>query len=161
MTAERRMITRTDFVFLPSTSFEKAEEFYSGVLGLPCSARYRNDVGGEFETGSLTIQVIDSAKIGREFEPSRGAIALHVEDVAAARAELEARGVEFKGETIDSGVCHQAIFEDQDGHAIEREHSEWRRVVSRPLPCRPARQQERNGGEGSRAPHRNDDVREW
>ena len=122
MTAERRMITRTDFVFLPSTSFEKAEEFYSGVLGLPCSARYRNDVGGEFETGSLTIQVIDSAKIGREFEPSRGAIALHVDDVAAARADLEARGAGFKGETIDSGVCHQAIFEDQDGNALILHH---------------------------------------
>ena len=122
MTAERRMIARTDFVFLPSTSFEKAEEFYSGVLGLPCSARYRNDVGGEFETGSLTIQVIDSAKIGREFEPSRGAIALHVDDVAAARADLEARGVGFKGETIDSGVCHQAIFEDQDGNALILHH---------------------------------------
>lgn len=122
MTAEQPLITRTDFVFLPITSFKKAEEFYGGVLGLTCSARYQNDFGGEFETGSLTIQVIDSAKIGREFTPSGGAIALHVEDVAAARADLEARGVKFKGETIDSGVCHQAIFEDQDGNALILHH---------------------------------------
>ena len=92
------------------------------MLGLPCSARYRNDFGGEFETGSLTIQVVDAAKIGREFEPSKGAIALHVEDVEAARAELESRGVEFSGETVDSGVCHQAYFHDPDGNALILHH---------------------------------------
>ncbi len=45
MTAES-LITRTDFVFLPITNFKKAEEFYGGVLGLTCSARYQNDFGG-------------------------------------------------------------------------------------------------------------------
>jgi catechol 2,3-dioxygenase-like lactoylglutathione lyase family enzyme len=122
LTAEQPLITRTDFVFLPITSFEKAEKFYGGVLGLTCSARYANDFGGEFETGSLTIQVVDAAKIGREFEPSKGAIALHVDDVAAGRAALEARGVKFIGETLDSGVCHQAIFEDQDGNHLILHH---------------------------------------
>jgi len=116
------LITRTDFVFLPITSFEKAEDFYSGVLGLECSKRYRDGIGGEFETGSLTIQVVDMAKIGREFAPSRGAIALHVEDVEAARAELQSRGVEFKGETLDSGVCYQAFFQDQDGNGLILHH---------------------------------------
>jgi catechol 2,3-dioxygenase-like lactoylglutathione lyase family enzyme len=122
MSAEKPLITRTDFVFLPVTSFKKAEEFYSDVLGLTCSARYKNDIGGEFETGSLTIQVVDSAKIGREFEPTKGAIALHVDNVAAARAELEARGVTFRGEIMDTGVCHQAFFEDQDGNTLILHH---------------------------------------
>jgi len=122
LTTEQPLITKTDFVFLPITSFEKAEAFYSGVLGLPCSSRYGNDFGGEFETGSLTIQVIDAAKIGREFQPSRGAIALHVDDVAAARTKLETQGVKFVGDTIDSGVCHQAIFEDQDGNHLILHH---------------------------------------
>jgi catechol 2,3-dioxygenase-like lactoylglutathione lyase family enzyme len=116
------LITRTDFVFLPITSFEKADEFYGGTLGLPCSKRYDNDLGGEFETGSLTIQLVDVAKIGREFEPSKGAIALHVDDVEAARSELESRGVAFNGETMDSGVCYQAFFEDQDGNALILHH---------------------------------------
>jgi catechol 2,3-dioxygenase-like lactoylglutathione lyase family enzyme len=115
-------VTRTDFVFLPITSFEKAEEFYSGILGLPCSKRYRNGIGGEFETGNVTIQVVDMAKVGREFAPSRGAIALHVDDVEAARSELEGRGVEFEGETMDSGVCYQALFEDQDGNTLILHH---------------------------------------
>jgi catechol 2,3-dioxygenase-like lactoylglutathione lyase family enzyme len=122
MNGRQSLVTRTDFVFLPITSFDKAEEFYGGVLGLPCSKRYDNSLGGEFETGSLTIQVVDVAQIGREFEPSKGAIALHVEDVEAARSELESRGVKFHGETMDSGVCYQAFFEDQDGNALILHH---------------------------------------
>jgi catechol 2,3-dioxygenase-like lactoylglutathione lyase family enzyme len=115
-------ITKTDFVFLPITSFEKAEQFYSGVLGLECSKRYSDGIGGEFETGSLTIQVIDMAKIGREFAPSRSGIALHVDDVAEARTELEGQGIEFEGETMDSGVCHMAFFRDQDGNGLILHH---------------------------------------
>jgi catechol 2,3-dioxygenase-like lactoylglutathione lyase family enzyme len=122
MSDQQSLVTRTDFVFLPITSFEKAEAFYSGVLGLECSKRYDNSLGGEFETGSLTIQVVDVAKIGREFEPSTGAIALHVEDVESARSELQGRGVGFQGETMDSGVCYQAYFEDQDGNALILHH---------------------------------------
>jgi catechol 2,3-dioxygenase-like lactoylglutathione lyase family enzyme len=116
------LITRTDFVFLPITSFAQAEDFYGGTLGLACSKRYDNELGGEFETGSLTIQLVDVAKIGREFTPSTGAIALHVDDVEAARSELESRGVRFNGETMDSGVCYQAYFEDPDGNALILHH---------------------------------------
>jgi catechol 2,3-dioxygenase-like lactoylglutathione lyase family enzyme len=118
MNTQESLIARTDFVFLPITSFERAEQFYGGVLGLECSKRYDEALGGEFETGSLTIQLVDVGKIGRNFEPSTGAIALHVEDEEAARTSLEARGVTFHGETMDSGVCHQAFFEDQDGNAL-------------------------------------------
>jgi catechol 2,3-dioxygenase-like lactoylglutathione lyase family enzyme len=115
-------ITGTDFVFLPITSFEKAEKFYGGVLGLECSKRYGKGIGGEFETGNLTIQVVDVAKIGRPLEPSTGAIALHVDDVEAARSELEQRSVQFKEDTMDSGVCHMAFFQDPDGNALILHH---------------------------------------
>jgi catechol 2,3-dioxygenase-like lactoylglutathione lyase family enzyme len=115
-------ITKTDFVFLPITRWQKAEDFYSGVLGLECSKRYDNDLGGEFETGSLTIQVVDMGKLGREVRPSTGAIALHVDDVEEARSELESKGVEFQGETMDSGVCYQAYFADPDGNALILHH---------------------------------------
>jgi catechol 2,3-dioxygenase-like lactoylglutathione lyase family enzyme len=122
MSQTASLITRTDFVFLPIRSFEKAEDFYGRTLGLECSKRYDNDLGGEFETGSLTIQLVDVSKIGRDFEPSTGAIALHVDDVEAARSELESQGVEFSGETMDSGVCYQAFFQDQDGNALILHH---------------------------------------
>jgi catechol 2,3-dioxygenase-like lactoylglutathione lyase family enzyme len=116
------LVSRTDFVFLPVTSFERAESFYSGVLGLECSKRYNGELGGEFETGNVTIQVVDMAKIGREFAPSKGGIALRVDDVAAARAELESQGVEFEGDILDSGVCHQAFLRDPDGNMLILHH---------------------------------------
>ena len=111
-------VSGTDFVFLPISDFDRSQAFYSGVLGLQCSKRYRNGIGGEFETGNLTIQVVDTGKIGLDVPPSSGAIALHVDDVEEARAELESKGVEFSAETLDSGVCFQAYFRDPDGNAL-------------------------------------------
>jgi len=123
MNAPAALVTGVDFVFLPCTNFETAEAFYGGTLGLPCTARYGRVPGGEFETGTLTLQVIEAAAIGREFHANRGgAIALHVDDVPSARIELESRGVSFNGETIDSGVCHMAVFEDPDGNALMLHH---------------------------------------
>ena len=115
-------VTGTDFVFLPISDFDRSEAFYRGVLGLECSKRYRNAIGGEFETGNLTIQVVDTAKIGLDIAPSTGAIALHVDDVEEARAELATKGVEFDAETLDSGVCFQAYFKDPDGNALILHH---------------------------------------
>jgi len=122
MSATTSLVTGVDFVFVPTTDFAAAEEFYGAALGLPCSARYGKVPGGEFETGNLTLQVIESEAIGRQFEPSRSPIALHVDDVEGARAELEARGVAFRGETMDTGVCHMAVFEDPDGNALLLHH---------------------------------------
>lgn len=107
-----------DFVTVFVDDYPAAAEFYSGVLGLERSAEYGKTPGGEFETGSLTLQVMDAAAIGREFEASGSPIALHVDDVEAARAELEEKGVEFFAETIDSGVCHMALFPDPAGNVL-------------------------------------------
>jgi catechol 2,3-dioxygenase-like lactoylglutathione lyase family enzyme len=116
------LITKTDFVFLPITNWQRAAAFYGDVLGLECSKRYSNDLGGEFETGSLSIQLVDMTKLDREVPPSTGAIALHVDDVEEARSELGSKGVEFQGETLDSGVCFQAYFKDPDGNALILHH---------------------------------------
>jgi predicted enzyme related to lactoylglutathione lyase len=61
---------------------------------------------------------MEAAAIGIEFQPSKHPIALHVDDVGAARNELEEQGISFMGETIDSGVCHMALFEDPDGNTL-------------------------------------------
>jgi predicted enzyme related to lactoylglutathione lyase len=118
MSTQTSLVTGVDFVHVPTKDFAAAVEFYGAVLGLPCSARYGKMPGAEFETGNLTLQVMDSAAIGREFEPNKQPIALHVDDVEAARAELESRGTSFIGDTIDSGVCHMAPFEDPDGNVL-------------------------------------------
>jgi catechol 2,3-dioxygenase-like lactoylglutathione lyase family enzyme len=111
-------VTGVDFVTVFVKDYPAALKFYGELLGLEHSVDYERIPAGEFETGSLTLQIMDAAAIGREFEPSGHPIALHVDDVAAARAGLESKCVEFMGETIDSGVCHMAFFQDPDGNAL-------------------------------------------
>jgi predicted enzyme related to lactoylglutathione lyase len=73
----------------------------------------------EFWVGDTCFAIWEPARQGMEFSPTKvGHPAFHVADVAAARAELEAKGVEFLGETFDTGVCHMAIFEDPDGNSL-------------------------------------------
>jgi catechol 2,3-dioxygenase-like lactoylglutathione lyase family enzyme len=122
MSTKTSLVTGVDFVTVPTKDYESAAEFYGTVLGLPFGKRWGQMPAGEFETGNLTIAVMQSDAFGIEFRPHTHPIALQVDDVAAARAELESRGVSFKGETIDSGVCHQAFFEDPDGNALELHH---------------------------------------
>src|SRR5919202_5385177 len=116
------MITGTDFITVATRDYDAAAKFYGEVLGLPFSKRWGQMPAGEFETGTLTIAVMQSDAFDVEFQPNNHPIALRVDDVAAARAELEARGVEFKGEIIDSGVCHQTFFEDPDGNVLGLHH---------------------------------------
>ncbi len=111
-------VTGVDFVTVFVKDYPAALKFYGETLGLEHSVDYEKIPAGEFETGSLTLQVMDAAAIGQEFKPSGHPIALHVGDVAAARTELESKGVEFLAETIDSGVCHMAFFADPDGNAL-------------------------------------------
>jgi catechol 2,3-dioxygenase-like lactoylglutathione lyase family enzyme len=120
--SETTLVTGTDFVTVPTQDFDRAVEFYGSVLGLPESARYGRMPGAEFETGTLTLAVLQVDAFGQEFRQSGSWIALRVDDVAAARAELEARGVEFHGDIVDSGVCHQAYFSDPDGNPLILHH---------------------------------------
>ena len=111
-------VTGVDFVTVFVKDYPAALKFYGETLGLEHSVDYEKIPAGEFETGSLTLQVMDAAAVGQEFKPNGHPIALHVDDVAAARAELESKGVEFFAETIDSGVCHMALFPDPDGNTL-------------------------------------------
>jgi catechol 2,3-dioxygenase-like lactoylglutathione lyase family enzyme len=111
-------ISGVDFIAVPTQNFEKADEFYGDVLGLERSKQWGSMPAREYETGSLTIAVMQSDAFGIEFSPHSHPIALHVDDVHAAREELEGKGVEFGAETIDSGVCHMAFFADPDGNNL-------------------------------------------
>jgi predicted enzyme related to lactoylglutathione lyase len=115
-------VTGVDFILVSTTEFDRAVAFYGTTLGLPLSARYGQMPGAEFETGSLTIAVIESKEFGIEPQSNNHPIALQVDDVEAARAELEARGVSFGADTLDTGVCHMANFQDPDGNALMLHH---------------------------------------
>jgi catechol 2,3-dioxygenase-like lactoylglutathione lyase family enzyme len=122
MTEATPLLTGVDFITLPTKNYDRAAEFYGNVLGLPFSKRWGNFPAGEFETGNLTIAVMQSDAFGIEFRPNSTPVALHVDDFEAAKAELASRGIEFKGDTLDSGVCYQAFFEDPDGNTLAIHH---------------------------------------
>jgi predicted enzyme related to lactoylglutathione lyase len=92
MTTDTSIVTGVDFVVVATQDFDAAVEFYGTVLGPDL--------------------------LPGEFVPNRGPIALRVDDSAAARAELESRGVTFLADTLDSGVCHMDFFRDPDGNAL-------------------------------------------
>jgi predicted enzyme related to lactoylglutathione lyase len=126
MSTATTIVTGMDFVSVPTKDLDAARAYYGDVLGLPCSSVWQRPgtpaLGAEFETGRMTIAVIAPDMLGIPFGANCVPIALHVEDVAAARTELESRGVEFLGDIIDSGVCQMANFRDPDGNALMLHH---------------------------------------
>lgn len=109
------MIARVDSVGIPSRDWERSRRFYVETLGL----RPDEHSEAEFWVGDTCFAIWEPERMGVQFEPHKSGIALlRVDDVPAARAKLEARGVEFVGETFDTGVCHMATFADPDGNQL-------------------------------------------
>ncbi len=117
-----QLVTGVDFVGCPTKDLEAAVEFYGSTVGLPRSVYVKERGYAEFETGNLTLSVYDAEAMGLEHHANPNPIALHVDDVAAARAALQERGVTFNAETLDTGVCHMAFFADPDGNALMLHH---------------------------------------
>ncbi|MGI9112157.1 MAG: VOC family protein [Gaiellaceae bacterium] len=113
-------VERTDFVSVPVTDMERARTFYEETLGIRNTSP--DAAWPEFQTGNVSLYLIDPKRIGIEFSPHSAHIALRVPDVAEARTTLEAAGVEFDGDTLDTGVCHMAFFKDPDGNAVMLHH---------------------------------------
>jgi len=109
-------VEHVDFVSFLTQDIARAKEFYSEVLELELETEGDSDM--EFRVGQVTLDVFDPSSIGQPFAPSPAGLALRVADVDAARAELEAKGVVFDGETIETSVCRQAWFKDPDGNAL-------------------------------------------
>jgi predicted enzyme related to lactoylglutathione lyase len=120
--ATEQLIGGVDFMAVPTHDLEAASEFYGQTLGLRRSVYIPERNYAEFETGNLTLSLIDAEAMGLEHHPHRHQIALHVDDVEQARKALEQRGVSFAGETLDTGVCHMALFSDPDGNALMLHH---------------------------------------
>jgi catechol 2,3-dioxygenase-like lactoylglutathione lyase family enzyme len=109
------VISKVDVVGIPSQDADRSREFYVETLGLRPDERAKY----EFWVGDTCFGIWEPARVGGEYSPQPNGIALfHVDDVAAARAELEAKGVVFAGETFDSGVCRMATFADPDGNQL-------------------------------------------
>ena len=113
------MITKLDFVAVPSQDAERSKRFYGETLGL----RRDDHTETEFWAGDTCLGIWEPNRFGMEFTPQKnGHLALHVEDVEAARTDLEGKGVTFAGDTLDTGVCHMAFFNDPDGNDLMLHH---------------------------------------
>jgi catechol 2,3-dioxygenase-like lactoylglutathione lyase family enzyme len=108
-------IAKVDAIGIPSSNADRSREFYVDTLGLRPDEHSRY----EFWIDQTCFAIWEPAWHGVEFEPQATSIALlHVDDVPVARAELEAKGVQFEGETVDTRVCHMAHFKDPDGNSL-------------------------------------------
>ena len=103
-----------DFISIPTRNTARAIAWYRDVLGLPES----DATAAELELPNVTLSFWEPEREQLPFVANEAGFALRVADVAAARAELEAKGVEFIAETWDSGVCHFAAFRDPDGNTL-------------------------------------------
>jgi len=113
------MISKLDFVGIPTQDPERARTFYVETLGLRPDDHSRAEVWA----GATCLGIWEPEQLGMPFAPQKnGHLALHVDDVAAARAELEAKGVVFAADTLDTGVCHMALFTDPDGNDLMLHH---------------------------------------
>ena len=122
MVTTSQLITRVDFVPFSTRDIDAACAFYGVVLALPRSVYVPERHYAEFETGNVTISIVDGEKMGIGHHVNTIALALHVDDVAEARATLEERGVRFQRDTLDTGVCHMGFFNDPDGNALMLHH---------------------------------------
>lgn len=118
MATSRAIITGVDFATVPTKDLDAAVAFYRDTLGLHCSVHKPERHFAEFETGPLTLSVVVAENFPFGYHPNVNPLALHAEDVQAARDALAERGVEFIGEVLDTGVCHMAFFADPDGNAL-------------------------------------------
>ncbi len=110
------LIEHVDFVSVPTQDIARSKKFYAETLAL----EHEKDtpVGAEYRAGQVTLGIWSPEAIGFPFTPNKAGLALRVANVAEARAELEEKGVEFTGETHDTGVCHMALFTDPDGNGM-------------------------------------------
>jgi predicted enzyme related to lactoylglutathione lyase len=122
MTTDTQLLNGVDVIAVPTKDWEAARKFYGETLGLPFGKQWGEMPAGEFETGTVTIALMQVDAFNIEFNPNSLPFEFHVDDFDAAKAELESRGVEFVTDVIDSGVCKQAIFQDPDGNALAIHH---------------------------------------
>ena len=114
------VITKLDFVAVPSTDWKRSRAFYVDTLGL------RPDEAGRRRSSGWATRVSGSGSRRRSAWSSRRRgtrTSRSTSTTSRPRApQLEAKGVEFPGETFDTGVCHMAFFQDPDGNDLMLHH---------------------------------------
>ena len=106
----------TDFVMYQVSDLARAAKFYREILSLSQEMYSEEWKWAEFNCGNVTLALNSGVKLPEVI--AGGRIALAVEDVFAAAAELKAKGVRFAVEPTDYSVCHAAAILDPDGNTV-------------------------------------------
>ena len=115
-------ITRVDYIRVPVDDIKAATHFYGEILGLPRNEHLDHEDWVEYEASNVTLAVMTPETHGDVFAVvPPGTIALGVPDLAAAKAELEGKGIEV-GEMWDNGICRGAGVSDPAGNRILLHH---------------------------------------
>jgi catechol 2,3-dioxygenase-like lactoylglutathione lyase family enzyme len=109
-------IRGTDFVMYQVSDLARAAKFYRETLGLPQEMYSEEWKWAEFNCGNVTLALNSGVQLPDVI--AGGRIALAVDDVFAASAELKAQGVRFTIEPTDYSVCHAAAILDPDGNTV-------------------------------------------
>ena len=114
------IVERVDFISVPVTDMKRSKVFYGETLGLDLVVHGEDQGFPEYQLGeNVSLYLLDMKNVGSEFTaPHTASIAFRVPDVEEARLELEAKGVTFDADTLDTSVCHMAFFRDPDGNAL-------------------------------------------
>jgi catechol 2,3-dioxygenase-like lactoylglutathione lyase family enzyme len=115
------MFKKVDDVFFNVDDMEKSVAFYRDKLGLP--VKYESADWVELDAGNMTIALrrYGSGPEGRpELAVGEGAtIVFEVDDMEAAKAELEGQGVKFVSGVFEYGSVKLAAFEDLNGNVLQ------------------------------------------
>jgi catechol 2,3-dioxygenase-like lactoylglutathione lyase family enzyme len=106
-------VERVDFINIATRDADRARAWYRDMLMLETDPNNP----AELNAGQVTLGFWEPEREGIDFQPSIAGFAVRVDDVDAAKAELEAKGVEFVG-SGDTGVCKMAVCLDPDENAV-------------------------------------------
>ncbi|MBE0540940.1 MAG: VOC family protein [Verrucomicrobia bacterium] len=109
-------IRGTDFVMYQVSDLANAAKFYRDTLGLPQETYCEEYQWAEFNCGNVTLSLHGGMNLPAVI--AGGRVALAVDDVFAAFAELKAKGVRVIGEPVDYKVCCAVEILDPDGNTV-------------------------------------------
>ena len=123
----------TDFVMYQVSDLSKAAEFYRETLGLAQKIYSEEWQWAEFSCGNVTLALHGGAKPAERTVGGR--IALAVENVGVACAELKRKGARIVSEPSDFSVCCAVEVLDPDGNTVllhKRADGTWGETDLRP-----------------------------
>ncbi|MDO8591282.1 MAG: VOC family protein [bacterium] len=107
-----------DFVFLNVSDFKRSVNFYQKTLGLKKTSEYKG-MWAEFDAGNVTLAI---GMYGKGPSPKNRensvAVALAVNDVGKAVAELKKKKAKIVQPVGKHGICFMAMICDPDGNEL-------------------------------------------